>query len=353
MKRLLALTVAALTVVALIVAAAATGPGLAQTPAKPGRTVQWKFTIDWIFDGSYAPFLLALEKGYYAAEGLSVTIDRGFGSADAVSKVAAGAYNLGFADINTMIEFNARNPGRDLVAVAVVFDALPSSIVTLRKEGITRPIDLYGKKLGAPAGSAPRVLWPLFAKAIGMHPASVEWVTMSPPLREPMLLRGEVNAVAAFSFNAFITLKTARVDPADIVIFPYNEYGLPLYGNAIIVPPSLLQAEPEALRGFVRAITRAWKDAVANPAEAISALKRRDPMVNEDVERERLVLALQHVVLTKDVRSGGFGGAKGERLSRSVDLLAEAFSLPTKPAWQRVFSDKFLPPRLERMLPAR
>lgn len=348
MKRLLVLTVAA-----LIVAAAATGPGLAQTPAKPGRTVQLKFTIDWVFDGSYAPFLLALEKGYYAAEGLSVTIDRGFGSADAVSKVAAGAYNLGFADINTMIEFNARNPGRDLVAVAVPFDALPSSIVTLRREGIIRPIDLYGKKLGAPAGSAPRVLWPLFAKAVGMHPASVEWVTMSPPLREPMLLRGEVNAVAAFSFNAFITLKTARVDPADIVIFPYNEYGLPLYGNAIMAPPSLLEAEPAAMRGFVRAITRAWKDAVANPSEAISALKRRDPMISEDVERERLLLSLQHVVLTKDVRSGGFGGVKGERLSRSIDLLAEAFNLPTKPTWQRVFSDKFLPPRAERMLPAR
>lgn len=346
MKRLIALAVAA-----VIVAAAV--PVLAQTPARPGRVVPLKFTIDWVFDGSYAPFLLALEKGYYTHEGLNVTIDRGFGSADAVSKIAAGAYNLGFADINTMIEFNARNLGRELVAIAMVFDAIPSSIVTLRREGITRPIELYGKKLGAPAGSAPRVLWPLFARAIGMHPASVEWVTMSPPLREPMLMRGEVNAVAAFSFNAFITLKTARIDPADIVIFPYNEYGLPLYGNAIIAPPSLLASEPEALRGFVRAITRAWKDTVANPAEAIGALKRRDPMISEDVERERLVLALQHVVLTKDVRSGGFGSVKGERLSRSVDLVAEAFGLPTKPAWQRVFSDKFLPPRTERMLPAR
>ncbi|MBM3471511.1 MAG: ABC transporter substrate-binding protein [Armatimonadetes bacterium] len=348
MKRLLALTVAA-----VIIAAVISVPVLAQAPTKPGRVVPLKFTIDWVFDGSYAPFLLALEKGYYAQEGLNVTIDRGFGSADAVSKIAAGAYSLGFADINTMIEFNARNPGRELVSVAMVFDAIPSSIVTLRREGITRPIDLYGKKLGAPAGSAPRVLWPLFARAIGMHPASVEWVTMSPPLREPMLLRGEVNAVAAFSFNAFITLKTARVDPADIIIFQYNEHGLPLYGNAILAHPSLLQSEPDAVRGFVRAMTRAWKDTVANPAEAISALKRRDPMINEDVERERLVLALQHVVLTKDVRAAGLGGVKGERLSRSVDLVTEAFGLPLKPAWQRVFTDKFLPPRAERMLVAR
>ncbi len=341
--RRMVLALAAAIVLAASTAGAA-GPG-AQTP--------WKFTIDWVFDGSYSPFVLALDKGYYAAEGLSVTIDRGFGSADAVSKVAAGAYTLGLADINTMIEFNAKNPGRELVAVLMVFDAIPSSIVTMRREGITRPIDLYGKKIGAPAGSAPRVLWPLFARAVGMHPASVEWVTMAPPLREPMLFRGEVNAVAAFSFNAFITLKTLGADPRDIVIFPYNEHGLPLYGLAVMAPAALLEREPQALRGFVRASVRAWKDAVANPAESAAALKRRDPLVNEDVERERLALALQQVVLTSDVRARGFGGAKSERLARAVDLVVEAFGLSAKPAWQKVFTERFLPPKAERMLPSR
>lgn len=328
------------------------GAGHALAPARPGGAA-WKFTIDWVFDGSYAPFVLALDKGYYVSEGLNVTVDRGYGSADAVSKIAAGAYTLGLADLNTMIEFNAKNPGRELVAVLIVFDGTPSSIVTLRREGITRPIDLYGKRLGGPAGSAPRVLWPLFARAVGMHPASVEWVTMAPPLREPMLFRGEVNAVAAFSYNAFITLKTLGADPRDIVIFPYHEYGLPLYGLAVMAPPTLLEREPQAVRGFVRAVIRAWQDTAGNPAEAIRALKRFDPLINEEVERERLILALQQVVLTGDVRARGYGAAKSERLSRAVDLVAEAFNLPTKPVWQKVFTDRFLPPRAERVLPAR
>ncbi len=319
---------------------------------RPART-QWKFTLDFIIQGPQAPFLLAAEKGYYAQGGLALTIDRGFGSADAVTKIASGAYDLGYADINSMIEFNARNPGNALVAIAIVLDAPPFSIITLKREGITRPIDLYGKKLGAPAGDAPRRLWPLFARAVGMHPASVEWVTMDVPLREPFLIRGEVNAISGFYFTSFLNLKAARVNPDDIVAFLYSDYGLPLYGNAIMASPALLEREPEAVRGFLSAFVRALKDSITNPDEAIAAVKKRDPLVNETVEKERLLLAVQNFILTRDVKANGFGGAKGERLARSIDLLAEAFNLPSKPKWQQVFTGKFLPPRAERMLPSR
>ncbi|MDR7484439.1 MAG: ABC transporter substrate-binding protein [Armatimonadota bacterium] len=326
--------------------------GLGPVSARPAVRATWKFTLDFVIQGPQAPFIVALEKGYYAQEGLEVTIDRGFGSADAVTKIAGGAYHLGYADINSMIEFNARNPGRELVAIAVLLNAPPFAILTLRREGITRPIDLYGKRLGAPAGDAPRRLWPLFARAVGMHPDSVTWVTMDVPLREPMLVRGEVNAISGFYFTAYINLKALRVDPGDIVAFFYTDQGLPLYGNAIMAPPSLLEREPEAVRGFLRAFIRGLKDSIANPAEAVAAIKRRDPLINEAVELERLQLAIRHNILTSDVAAHGFGVVKAERLARSIDLLAEAFGLPKKPTWQQVFTDKFLPPRAERMLPA-
>ena len=348
MRSPLAVFAAVLAVVVL-----ASGLGLAQPPARPGKQTTWKFTLDFIVQGPQAPFLVALEKGYYAAEGLNITVDRGFGSADAVTKIAGGAYNLGYADINSMIEFNARNPGRELVAIAILLNEPPFSIITLRREGITRPIELYGKKLGAPAGDAPRRLWPLFARAVGMHPASVEWITMDVPLREPMLVRGDVNAISGFYFTSFINLKAARVDPAEIVAFMYNDQGLPLYGNAIMAPMTLLEKEPDAVRGFLRAFVRALKDTINNPSEAIAVVKRRDPLLREDVELERLQIALRHNILTSDVKSHGFGVIKGERMSRSVDLLTEAFALPVKPRWQQVFTDKFLPPKAERMLPVR
>ncbi len=322
-------------------------PSLAQR-----RPVTWKFTLDWLVQGPQAPFLVALEKGYYAREGITLTIDRGFGSADAVTKIAGGAYDLGYADINSMIEFNVRNPGKELVAIAVLLNAPPFAILTLRREGIRTPQELMGKKLGAPVGDAPRRLFPVFARAVGIHPDSVEWVSMDAPLREPSLIRGTVNAITGFYFTAFINLKVAGVKPEDIVAFLYSDYGLPLYGNAVMVPRGLVDREPEALSGFLRAFIAGVKDSITNPQEAIAAIKKRDPVVNESVELERLLLALRTNVLTREVAADGFGGVRAERLARAIDAVAEAFGLPSRPKWYEVFNGKFLPPKKDRMLPA-
>jgi NitT/TauT family transport system substrate-binding protein len=324
------------------------GTGLAQPP-RP--RVNWKFTLDFAVQGPQAPFLLALERGYFAAEGITLTIDRGFGSADAVTKIASGAYDLGYADTNSMVEFNVRNPDKSLIAFVMFLNAPPFSILTLRREGITRPTDLQGKKLGAPVGDAPRRLFPVFAKAVGIHPDSVEWISMDVPLREPSLIRGTVNAITGFYFTAFLNLRAAGVNPNDIVAFLYSDYGLPLYGNAIMAPPGLLQRNPDGARGFVRAFIRGLKDSITDPDAAIAAIKRRDPLLNEAVEKERLLLALRSNVLTAEVAKDGFGGVRGERMARAIDALAEAFNLPAKPKWYEVFSDKYLPPKKDRVLP--
>lgn len=341
------MTLALVAAVGLQVATLAPAPLSAQ-----GRNVTWKFTLDFLIQGPQAPFIVALEKGYYAREGITLTIDRGFGSADAVTKIASGAYDLGYADINSMIEFNVRNPGRELVAVAVLLNSPPFSILTLRRENIRTPADLIGKRLGAPAGDAPRRLFPVFARAVGIHPDSVEWVTMDVPLREPSLIRGTVNAITGFYFTAFINLKAAGVRPDDIVSFLYSDYGLPLYGNAVMAPKTLLEREPAAVRGFLKAFVQGVKDSIANPQDAIAAIKKRDPLVNDAVELERLLLSLRSNVLTPEVAADGFGGVRAERLARAIDAVADAFGLPSKPKWYEVFNGRFLPAKRDRLLPA-
>lgn len=332
------------------IAACAIALIIGQTGYAAQSRVNWKFALDFSVQASQSPFIVAQDKGYYAREGVSVIFDRGLGSADAVTKVASGVYDLGYADINSMIEFNVRNPGRQLIAIAIVQNQPPFSIVTLKRENITRPLDLVGKKLGAPPGDAPRRLFPVFAKAVGFHPESVEWVSMDFALREPSLIRGSVNAITGFYFATFLNLKAAGVNPSDIVVFLYSDYGVPSYGNAIIASAALLQREPDAVRGFLRAFIHGLQDTISNPAEAIAIIKRHDPLLNESVERERLSLALQFVV-TPDVKSNGFGVVKAERLARSIDAVAEAFQLPSRPKWWEVFTDKYLPPKKDRLLP--
>jgi NitT/TauT family transport system substrate-binding protein len=318
-------------------------------PAQPARTTHLRFTLDWAVQGPQAPFLVALDKGYFAEEGLSLVIDRGFGSADAVSKIAGGAYDLGYADINSMIEFNSRNPNEALIAIAIILDYAPFSILTLADRNINTVEDLQGQRLGAPAGDAARRLFPLFARTVGIDADSVEWISMDPPLREPLLIQGEVDAISGFYFTSLLNLTAAGVPQGDIVSFLYADHGLDLYGNAVIVPPRLLEENPEAIRSFLRALTRAWHDTLADPDEAIAILQRRDPLIDADVERARLVLAIETNMLTPDVRERGFGDVRPERLERAIATIAEAFELPTTPAPETVFDGSFLPPQEERL----
>ncbi|MFO7538092.1 MAG: ABC transporter substrate-binding protein [Chloroflexota bacterium] len=315
----------------------------------PASVTHLRFTLDWAVQGPQAPFLVALDKGYFAEEGLSVVIDRGFGSADAVSKIAGGAYNLGYADINSMIEFNASNPDDALIAIAMILDYPPFSILTLRDRDINTVQDLQGQELGAPAGDAARRLFPMFARSVGIDADSVSWTSMDPPLREPLLIQGDVDAIAGFYFTSFLNLTAAGVAENDIVAFLYADHGLDLYGNAVIAPPSLLEENPEAIRGFLRALTRAWHDTLADPDEAIAIIQRRDSLIDIDVEKQRLMMAIEGNMLTPDVQERGFGDVRPDRLERAIDIVVEAFDLPRTPAASEIFNGDFLPPLEDRL----
>ncbi len=136
----------------LCTAAAAALIATALAPmAVQAQTTNIKFTLDFSFQGPQAPFFLAAEKGYYAAEGINLTaLDAGRGSSDTVNRVASGAYDIGFGDLNALIEFNAKNPGKEIPAVMMLYDQAPFAIITLKDKGISKPTDLAGRKAAAP-----------------------------------------------------------------------------------------------------------------------------------------------------------------------------------------------------------
>src|SRR6478736_3650173 len=101
-----------------------------------------KFALDWKFEGPAAPYLVAIDKVYYKAEGLDVTIDSGPGSVAGIARVAAGTYPLGFFDINSLARFRDQNPDKKVQAVLMIYDKPPFAIATTAKTGISKPKDL-------------------------------------------------------------------------------------------------------------------------------------------------------------------------------------------------------------------
>lgn len=328
--------------VAALVAGLATAGASAQT--------QIKFTLDWVFQGPTSPFLVALEKGYYKAEGLDVTMDPGQGSAGAMQRVASGVYQIGFADVNSLIEYNAKNPGKEILCVFMAYDFPPFGVYALKKSGIKGPKDLEGKKLGAPVFDASFRLFPAFAKKTGIDRGKVTHVNLTPQLREQSLVQGSVDFISGHYFSSILDLKARNVGIEDIVAMTYSDAGMDVYGNGIIVSPELAANNPKAVTGFIRATIRGWKDVIANPSAGVAAAKKRDPLINESLERERLMLSLRSNVLTPYVKANGMGDVDPARFVRSVKDVAEAFGLPSAPDPAKVFTARFLPPKTERMV---
>ena len=313
-----------------------------------------KFQLDWRFEGPAALFLTPVAKGYFKDEKLDVTVDAGNGSGGAVTRVASGTYDMGFADLASLMEFHANNPDapNKPVAVMVVYNNTPASVMSLKKTGIKTPADLNGKKLGAPGFDAGRRAFPIFSKANNV--SSVQWISMDPPLRETMLARGDVDAITGFTFTSLLNLEARGVKAEDVAILPYADFGVKLYGNVVIVSPKLIKENPAAIKSFLKAFTKGAKDVMANPAAAINDVKARDGILNVPLETRRLQLAIDTVINSPDARAEGFGQLKGPRLALMASQVSDAFGTKTRVNPDAVWNGSFLPTAAElNVLPAK
>jgi len=308
-----------------------------------------RFQLDWRFEGPSALFLVAKSKGYFEQEKLDVTIDAGNGSGNAVNRVASGSYDMGFADMAALMEFTANNPtapGKP-VAVMMVYNDTPAAVLALKKSGIRTPADLAGKKLGAPVFDAGRRAYPIFAKANGLDAAKANWVSMDPQLRETMLARGDIDAITGFTFTSMLNLNARGVRDDDIVVLPYPNFGVKMYGNAIIAADAFVREHPEAIRGFLRAFAKASKDVMARPDDAVKAIKARDALVDEKLEARRLKLAIASAIATANARAEGYGQVSAPRLSLMASQVSDAYQTKTRVDPNAVWNASFLPSKAE------
>ena len=324
---------------AALAAVAAFGSAQAETAIK--------FQLDWRFEGPAALFLQPVAKGYFKAAGLDVTVDSGNGSGGTVTRVASGSYDMGFADMAALMEFHANNPDapNKPVAVMMVYNNTPAAVLALKKSGISKPADLNGKKLGAPVFDAGRKGFPIFQKANNV--TNVTWTSMDPPLRETMLVRGDIDAITGFGFTSLLNLEARGVKASEVVIMPYADYGVKLYGNAIIASPKLIKENPAAVKAFLVAFAKGAKDVMANPAAGIETVKERDGIINVALETRRLQLAIDSVLATPDARKEGFGQVQPGRLALMASQVSDAYNTKARVDPKVVWDGSMLPTAAE------
>jgi len=319
-------------------------------PSARAETKNVKIMMDWIIQGTHAPFFIAEKKGYFKDAGVTVdTIDAGKGATNVAVSVAGGAYQFGWVDMPSMIRFNAMNPSSPLIAVYISFDDTPLALVTRADAGIKKPADLDGKKIAGGPGTAVHDTISILLKAAKVENVKVDWVNVQPQLFGPMLKRGEVAGTGGFTNSNVPAALEIGFKMDELSVIKYADFGADMYGLALVTTKKFADENPETVKGVVAALNKGTKDTIANPDAALALMKERDPMMKLDIEKVRLGLALE-LTKTKYVEKNGLSVVDPKKLQFTIDAISDAYKLPSKPDAATVYTEKFLPPIAERKL---
>jgi NitT/TauT family transport system substrate-binding protein len=324
------------------IAGAGTGPAAAQT-------TPIKFLLAWTYEPPTSAWTLAQTSGCFTRNGLDVTIDGGRGSGDTLSKVAAGAYDIGIADFSALVSFNAMFPAQRMIATMIMNDRAPMSIGALKTTGIAKPKDIIGKRLVDNVGEASREMFPAFAKANGIDPNSITWINVAPNLRETTLVRGGADAAAGNFLTIWVGLHRLGLKDSDFTLMPYADWGVDIMGNSVVTKPAWAAAHPDVLKKFNACGIEAIRTSILHPEVAVDSLKGYNKLVEREEGIAELEIANRVTSMTDYVKQNGLGAVDADRVEKALNEISSALGI-AKPDPKEVWTDAYLPPKAERMV---
>jgi len=284
-----------------------------------------RFQTDWIPSGEHAMYYGAWSKGIYAKHGIDITITRGYGSGDTVTKVAAGAADFGVADIAAVMTARART-NLPVKTIAVLYNESPHSLFVLKSSGITSFKGLEGKKIGVTPGNSHRFYFPEVAKKAGTDPNKLIWTNMDGAAMAAQLIAKNIDAAPFYSIHYYYINKAAVKAGQEILPLPFVEVGFKIYAAGLITTDKMIQDKPDLVKRFLAASKEAFEWAAAYPEEACKLHVARFPEVELD-DCMGSVKAVMKFVFNDHSKELGWGKESPDRLKFSWDTIATANEL--------------------------
>jgi NitT/TauT family transport system substrate-binding protein len=313
--------------------------------------------LDSPFKASSAFFIVAQEKGYFAREGLNVTLETGVSSAETIKNLGSNAYDIGFADINTLIRLREQIPSPHAKAVMILHDKSTYVLVGRKSRGMNGALSTFqGRLVGGAAKDPAYEHWPVFQalyqeeKEGEPRSLQIHLEPVSAAIREPMLIQGELDAVLGSAPSVISILRARNVPIDEMTTIIMSDYGLKLYGHALIASPEMMDKKPELIGKVIKALVASVQDVIKDPQGAITLVQNRGQNIRADIENDRLGLLLKDFVITPHVRANGIGDVEEIRFHEALDQLNRAQAFKSRPNTQDIFTRAYLPPVEERQL---
>ena len=331
--------------IASAVAGATASPRIAR--AQASDTVRYSF--DFRIYGSNAPFFLAAEKGVFKDLNLSMQMDGSSGSGDAVNRVATGTHDFALADLSTLVEFIGRNPAAAPRAVMTIYDKNPAVVLSLKRKPISTFKDLAGATIAVGSADAGSKLLPALLKVNDIDPTTVNKKTVDVKLRDTLLLQHAVDGIVGFDYTSVFNLIGNGLKLDELNLLYFSDAGFKFWGASLITTPTMIERKPDLVRRVALATARTFVLGQRDRAGAISALIKRDALLDADVERMRMDWIYDKLIMTPNVVRNGFGPIADDRMASGLSLLADALGVSAPITSGQVFDGRFLPPQRERM----
>jgi NitT/TauT family transport system substrate-binding protein len=301
------------------------------------------FSLDFRIYGGNSPFFLGEETGINKELGISLKLDGAPGSAEAVRRVASGTHTFAFADIATLIEFSARNPGQAPRLLMGIFDDFPACVISLDKKPIATLKDLEGARIGIGTASAATKILPVLLELNGIDSKKVNFTTVDIKLRDSMLIRGAVDGVIGFDYTSVFNLLEAGVSLSNLHFLYFSQLGFDFPSNSLIASKSIVDADPDLCKRVALATARAWKAACKDPSAAATIVHNREPLLQVAVEKQRFEWLRDKHVVTDNVRAHGLGHLEPARMEYGNFLIQKGLELPAQPKLSDYYDGRFLP----------
>lgn len=311
-------------------------------PAAAADTIQ--YNMSWLPQGSQSGIFVAIEKGYYAAEGLEVKPVRGYGGIRTTNEIDQGLFEFGYGNPLGVILNRAKN-GKTKV-IGSINDKYPGGLCFVKERHTVRePAGLKGLTAGGGQGSPVQAMLPIWLKNNRVNPADVKLLQMDPAVVDISLVQGKIDLAECWlGSNKAVIESMAKKANVSVDWIEYRRYGLDIYGSGVVTSEKVIKERPDLVRRFVRATYRGYDQANRNAEEATDAILKHFPTLDRAVTLQQ-TRETAELILGPNTQERGLGWMDAKKMERTRDFLATAYNVTTTIPVDDIFTNEFLPRR--------
>jgi NitT/TauT family transport system substrate-binding protein len=302
----------------------------AETPEK----VTVRFT--WKLKGEYAPLFVALEKGYYSAEGLEVQLSEGNGAQNVLKALAAGNEKFGYGP--AVAAARAVSQGLPTKVIALYQTSAPMAVIAFPDTPLKGPKDLEGKRLAISVGETFGDMIHPFARINNVDLGKVQLIQMDASARTTQFLTRKVDVMSVYLSNELPQIEKRAGVKFNVV--KVTDFGLNVLGSSMYVSNAFAEQKPDTVKKLLLATAKGYRDAMANPRDAAKIMARHMVVPEQPDVLEQQVEA---TMVTTNAPAGQPIGWQAEADWRAnLELLKETGDIVEVKPLNSYFSNAYL-----------